>query len=341
MARARMDAVLKRLQIDRLAGRELVQGLILALTIAAAASFLSDHYGAPAMLFALLIGMAFNFLATNSGCTAGLDFASKTVLRLGVALLGVRLTVSDMAALGWMPVLGVIGLVALTIGAGLVIAPALGRRWRFGLLTGGAVAICGASAAMAIAAVIPSDKRIERDTLFTVVAVTSLSTVAMIAYPILFKAIGATDTEIGFLIGVTIHDVAQVVGAGFSVSETAGNIATFVKLQRVALLPVVLLAIILLTRRAGGGNARLPWFVIAFVVLVGINSAGLIADPVRDITADASRWMLVTAIAALGVKTSLKAMVDVGPRHAGVVVLETLLLLLAAIGFLTVWRVLG
>ncbi|MDX1604698.1 MAG: putative sulfate exporter family transporter [Candidatus Competibacterales bacterium] len=314
------------------------RGTILALTIAAAASFLSTHYGAPAMLFALLLGIAFNFLATESSCKPGIEFSSKALLRIGVALLGVRLTLSDMAELGLTPVIGVICLVTLTVGSGLAFAPALGRRWRFGLLTGGSVAICGASAALAIAAILHTDKRSENDTIFTVVAVTTLSTIAMIGYPILFTAIGASESEIGFLIGATIHDVAQVVGAGFSVSETAGNLATYVKLQRVALLPVLLLVIIFSTPREPGQKATMPWFVIAFVVLVAINSAGLIPGPIRDFASDLSRWLLMTAIAALGVKTSLKAIAAVGPRHVGVVVAETVLLLIAAIGFVYIWR---
>jgi uncharacterized integral membrane protein (TIGR00698 family) len=327
---------LRSIVIDR--PQALSRGVILALTIAAAASFLAGHYGAPVMLFALLLGIAFNFLATETQCEPGIEFAAKTLLRIGVALLGVRLTVSDMAALGLMPVIGVVGLVTLTVGAGLAIAPLLGRRWRFGLLTGGAVAICGASAALAIAAVLYADKHSESDTIFTVVAVTTLSTLAMIGYPILFTAIGASELEMGFLIGATIHDVAQVVGAGFSVSETTGNFATYVKLQRVALLPVLLLLIILFIPREPGQNITMPWFVIAFMVLVAINSAGLIPAPIRDFASDVSRWLLVTAIAALGVKTSLKSMVTVGPRHIGVVVAETLLLLIAAIGFVYLWR---
>ena len=97
----------------------------------------------------------------------------------------------------------------------------------------------------------------ERNTLFTVVAVTTLSTVAMIAYPILFAWLGLDDRQSGFLIGATIHDVAQVVGAGYSVSEEAGEIATIVKLLRVALLPVLLLIVIgVLSSPRGRARAR-------------------------------------------------------------------------------------
>lgn len=315
------------------------RGLGLALAIAAAATFLSAHYAAPAMLFALLIGMAFNFLAAGERWTPGLEVASRTLLRIGVALLGLRLTLSDVAKIGPGPSLVVAALAALVMLFGLALASVLGRGWRFGVLTGGAVAICGASAAMALAAVLPRDARLERDVLFTVVAVTSLSTLAMIGYPLLFAAIGASEAETGFLIGATIHDVAQVVGAGYSVSEAAGDMAIYVKLQRVALLPLVLIVVMLATRR--GGRARIPGFVLGFAALVVANSLGLVPERVAGFGATASAWMLVTAIAALGVKTSLREMAALGPRHLGVVVAETLALLGLALAVLMLWRPLG
>ena len=315
--------------------RPLVPGLTLAATVAAAASFLGEHYGAPVMLFALLIGMAFNFLAADSACAPGIAFASKTVLRAGVALLGLRLTFGDLAGLGWQSVAAVVGLIALTIGTGFVGAKIFGRQWRFALLTGGSVAICGASAALALSAVIPPNDKLERNTLFTVVAVTAMSTIAMVLYPVLFNLLAFDDRTAGFLIGATIHDVAQVVGAGYSVSEPAGDTATVVKLLRVAMLPVVLTIVILCLRYAdatpGGKRPGLPWFVVAFAALAAVNSTGMVPQPVLDGASTLSRAMLVTAIAALGVKTSLKAMAEVGGGHLGVVVLETLVLLGAAL----------
>lgn len=313
------------------------RGVALALTVAASAMFLSEKYGAPAMLFALLIGMAFNFLAREGTCLPGIEFASKTLLRIGVALLGLRLGFSDIAALGIKPVVAVVALVVLTIAAGIAVAPLLGRRWRFGLLTAGSVAICGASAALAIAAVLPKHADLERDTLFTVVAVTTLSTIAMVAYPILFEALGLSDVEIGFLIGSTIHDVAQVVGAGYSVSDTAGDVATYVKLQRVALLPVVLLATAFLGRSGDRAGIRLPWFLVGFIGLVLLNNSGLVGDGLRNAVSDISRWLLLTAISALGVKTSLSMMAEVGPRHAAVIVFETLLLLGVSVLVVLTW----
>lgn len=321
----------------------LLPGLMVALTIAAAATFLSEHYGAPVMLFALLIGMAFNFLAIEGPCVPGIAFAARNVLRAGVVLLGARITFTQISALGTEAMLSVAGLIALTIATGFVAARLFGRQWRFALLTGGSVAICGASAALAIAAVIPHNDKTERNTLFTVVAVTTLSTIAMVIYPVLFRSLGLTELQAGFLIGATVHDVAQVVGAGYSISDAAGEVATIVKLLRVALLPVVLILIIAALRfapssaeREGKPRPGIPAFVIGFAVLVAINSFGLIPEQVALSISEVSRWMLVTAIAALGAKTSLKAMAAVGGGHIGIVVLETLVLLAAALA-LVLW----
>lgn len=311
--------------------REGYRGLALALTVALCAGFLSEHYGAPVMLFALLIGMAFNFLADHPQCAGGVTFASKMLLRMGVALLGFRLSLGDVAEQGWLPVVVIIALVALTMGGGAFLAPLFKRKVALGFLTGGATAICGASAALAISAVMPKREGLERDTLFTVVAVTTLSTIAMVLYPALFTFLGFDDAQAGFLIGATIHDVAQVVGAGFSISDEAGNVATLTKLQRVLLLPVVILVIMFVTQRSDGERVGLPLFVIAFVAFILVNSTGMLPAAFVTLMVELSRWMLITAIAALGIKTSLGAMLSLGGQHIALVVGQTLLLLIAAI----------
>jgi uncharacterized integral membrane protein (TIGR00698 family) len=317
--------------------KPLLPGLMLSATIAAAASFLGAHYGAPVMLFALLLGMAFNFMHESGPCRAGVDFAAKFVLRLGVGLLGIRIALEDLAQIGLSGAALLVGLIAATVATGFIAAPLFKRQWRFALLTGGSVAICGASAALAIAAVIPHNDKTERNTLFTVMVVTALSTVAMVIYPMLFSALGFTEVEQGFLIGATIHDVAQVVGAGFTVSDSAGETATITKLFRVAMLPVVLIVIGLVLRASGAGQgegrvALLPWFMVLFLVLVGFGSIMELPTLLVDQVNTLSRICLVTAIAALGVKTSLKALSAVGPGHMAIVVIETLVLLALALG---------
>lgn len=304
-------------------GVALLPGFLIAATVALAATFLSGHYGGPVMLFALLLGMALNFLASDPKCRPGIDFTARTVLRLGVALLGVRITIDAAASLGPVPILLAVVGVIVTIGAGLALAKALGFSARFGVLTGGAVGICGASAALAIASVLPKGK--EGDTIFTVIAVTSLSTIAMIAYPIVLQSSGWDDVQAGLFLGATIHDVAQVVGAGYSISTEAGDAATLTKLLRVSMLvPVVLVLSVIVARgQEGGAKARLPTFLVGFVALVIINSLGLIPAPVQTVVSDLSRWALVAAIAALGVKTMLGDVMKVGPKAMLLVVLET------------------
>ena len=282
------------------------------------------------MLMALLFGMALGFLGQEGRAAAGVAFAARTVLRLGVALLGARISVEIVLALGWRTVALVLGGVAATIGFGLLAARPLGQARRFAVLTAGAVAICGASAAMAIAAVLPRDARSERDLLFTVLGVTVLSTAAMIAYPVAIGLAGWDDRLAGAFLGATIHDVAQVVGAGFSVSEEAGETATLVKLIRVTALAPVVVMLALLWRGAGPADEKrpplVPGFVVGFLLLATLNSVGLIPEAARDAASTASRWALVTAIAAVGMKTQLREVLRVGPAAIGLVVAETLFL---------------
>lgn len=117
--------------------RELTPGFTVSLVAAAAASFLSEHYGAPVMLFALLLGMGLNFLAVEGKCKAGIEFTAKTVMRVGIALLGMRITLGQITALGWQPVALVIILIIVTISVSIFVAKWIGFQKLFGMLTGG------------------------------------------------------------------------------------------------------------------------------------------------------------------------------------------------------------
>jgi len=306
-------------------------GFLVSLVVAVTAQFLSEHYGAPAMLMALLLGIAFHFLAEEGRCVEGIEFTAKHVLRFGVALLGARISVELLIGLG-PALIGLIVLsVILTILFGLLGARLLGRGWRLALLTGGSVAICGASAAMAIAAVLPKNEHSERNLIFTVLSVTVLSTVAMVAYPLVTQLLTLDHLATGVFLGGTIHDVAQVVGAGFSVSEQTGETATLVKLIRVTMLAPVVLTFALLIRASGQAGAEkgkrpplIPGFVLAFLALAAVNSLGVIPDVVADVLGDLSRWALLTAIAAVGMKTALRRILDVGGQAIALIIAETL-----------------
>jgi uncharacterized integral membrane protein (TIGR00698 family) len=302
-------------------------GIAIALTIGFAASFLGEHYAAPAMLFALLLGMALNFLYQDKRSAIGINFSSRGILRFGVALLGFRIAFDDLLSIGW-PVFGmIVAGVFSTILLGVLMARLLGFRPRFGMLTGGAVGICGASAALALSAVLPRDEKNERATVFVVVGVTSLSTLAMIIYPLITAQLGLDDTAAGIFFGATIHDVAQVVGAGYSVSDTAGDMATLTKLLRVALLlPVVLMFVVIFSASREVGEKRpplLPGFLVAFVLFAAVNSLVELPPAFTEAMSSLSRICLVASIAAIGLKSDLASMLRIGFRPVLLMVMET------------------
>jgi len=309
----------------------LVPGFLASGVVAAAASFLSEHYHAPVMLFALLLGMAMNFLSSDGACKPGIEFTSREILRVGVALLGMRITFSQIAAMGWHPVLLVVTSVVVTISVSMLVARLMGFQSLFGLLTGGATAICGASAAMALAAALPSHPGKEKATLFTVIGISALSTLAMIVYPMVVNALHLDPVQSGVFLGGTIHDVAQVVGAGYGMSQVTGDTATVVKLMRVAMLLPVIVVAAMITRARGAAEAGkrppiLPWFAVGFVLLAAVNSTGWVPALVQSSANELSRWSLVIAISALGMKTQLKELATVGIKPIVLMVGETLFL---------------
>ena len=314
--------------------KSLGPGLALAAAIAAAAQCITFRFGGPVMLIAILLGVALNFLNTQDRWTPGLAFASKRVLQIGIVLLGARLTIGEVLSLGITTAAIVVVCVALTIIVGWWIGKKFGLSSDHAVLSSGAVAICGASAAMAFSSVLPQTERSERNLILTVVGVTTLSTIAMVAYPPLTHFLGFDDTRAGIFIGATIHDVAQVIGAGYIISDQAGETAAIVKLMRVAMLAPAILIVASLFRGASGSTGAatraVPLFLIGFGLVLAINSAGLISDDLRDSLSIASRWCLIIAVAGLGVRTSIKEIAILGPAPVSALIAQTFFL--AALG---------
>lgn len=313
--------------------QELMPGFVIVAVVVLAAQFVSEHYGAPAMLLALLFGLALNFVAEQPKPRAGIAFSSRSLLRIGVALLGLRIS-ADMAMS-----VGPATLVLVALGMGVTIALGLALQrfaeggWKGSYLAACSVAICGASAAMAIASVLPKDDKSEERLAFTVVGVTILSTIAMIVYPILAQQIGLSDLDAGIFLGATIHDVAQVVGAGFSISPESGETAVVVKLFRVSMLAPVMILTSLAMRRQNAGLAPtaerpplVPAFVVAFFVFAGLNTLGFVPQQVASLAGDVSRIALLAAIASVGMKTNLRNVTEVGRGSIGLLVFLTLAL---------------
>lgn len=323
---------------------ELWPGILICGMAAIAAQFLSSHYGAPAILLALLLGLALQSATEGAQrVTKGIAFSSGTLLRLGVGFLGARVSLDAIKAMGLDVVWLVISSILVVVALSFILAWLLGRRWRIAVLTGGAVSICGASAAIAIAAILPRNEHSDRNLSFTVFSVTLLSTLAMIAYPIIGQALNLTDHQMAVFLGGTIHDVAQVVGAGFSVSETVGEGSTTIKLLRVSMLAPFVMALSMVLAVTGQKSNRdkanqptiLPWFVLMFVAFVAMASLNIFPQLVLDFLWNLSSWLLLVAIVGVGLKTDLKGLLDMPPKAAVLIVLQTLLLAAFVLAWIT------
>ena len=316
-------------------------GLLVCLVIAMSTSFLSENYGGPQLLYALLLGLSLHFLYLNEAVKPGIDFCAKTILRLGVAFLGIRITFADISAIGLNTGFMVIVAVALTVCLGFVLAKFLKLSPDFGLIAGGSVGICGASAALAVASVLPKSKENEQFTLLVVVGVTVLSTIAMVTYPFALQMLDIGALSAGIFIGATIHDVAQVVAAGMLFGPEAGDVATVVKLFRVALLlPVVLVISIFFgaqktTSTLGWSSLRLiPTFLLGFVALSIVASMQILPTSLTYQIGGLSRWMLVIAIAAAGLKTNFQELAKLGWQPVLMLVVETLFIAIFGLVFI-------
>ena len=310
-------------------------GLGVAGLAALAAAWLGDHYGAPLMLMGLLIGLAFNFLNADHRLHPGLGFASKTLLRWGIVLVGLQVTIGQIASLGWVSFAVIAGMILLVMGTGTLTARWLGLGAAFGTLAGGSVAICGASAALALSAAL-GEKRVNQAQLtLTLVAVSAASALAMSVYPILARAIGLDPQAAGFLLGASIHDVAQALGAGYSLGEVEGQTAAIVKLTRVALLAPTLLLVTLVLRsdgQKGGAAPPVPWFILAFLGLTVLNSMlGLPPEVARAAKLGTSALLLL-AVVATGIRSPMHLLLEQGWRASMPVVAATLVSFLLALG---------
>ena len=315
----------------------------------AAAPYVAHAVPIPNMVIALVVGIALNPIAARPAMQPGMAFCVRTVLRWAVALLGLRVGLADIAALGAQTATLVVLSMAATVAAGFVLARVSGQAPGFGALVGVGTAVCGASATLACSTVVPNYPGKQPDIAFVVVAVNALATLAMLIYPPLCILLGFDAQTTGVMLGGTIHDVAQVVGAGYAVSVPVGNTAVIVKLFRVfLLLPVVLSVGWYFTRmglKHGEARVPVPVFGIVFLVLCALNSAVPLAPallpvyaPAKSVLVEASTWGLLLAIGALGLGTSIKTIIGLGWRHVTTVLGTTVMIFAVVTGGLLLMR---
>lgn len=318
-----------------------IPGLAICAIASAAAAWLSQNYGVPVILAGLLLGLALNFVTGDPRTHDGLDVTSRHGLRAGIVLLGVQVTAMQIATMGAVPFFGLALVMAAALIAALVAAQLTGQSKAMGVLAGGSTAICGASAALALYGAIGRERIDQAQFTLTLVVLAAASAIALTTYPVLTQILGFTDAQSGFLVGASIHDVAQAIGAGFAVSDAAGAQATVVKLTRVALLaPLVTLAALWIARAEplaeASGTARvplLPGFILAFLALVGVNSVITLPPALAAHALTASKTLLLLAVTATAMRTRTDLLLQLGWRSVMPVLAATLASLGVAIGF--------
>lgn len=296
----------------------LLPGLGLAALIALAAMAVQRASGIGAlspMVLAMLAGIALrNTRGVAPAFAPGIGFALRPVLRAGIVLLGFRLTFAQVAELGG-PGLAVI--VAVLIGTFLFTKAAgrmLGVDARLAELIAAGSAVCGASAVLGVNTV---TRARDADVAYAIACVTLFGTLSMLGFPLLASALQMSDTQLGLWAGASIHEVAQVIGAGFAKSDLAGQAGTVAKLSRVMLLAPLILSLGALARRGGAtdtGRAPMPWFVFGFIAAVAIASTGALPEAAQPTLATLASFLLTTALAAMGLETDLTQLRQKGLR---------------------------
>jgi uncharacterized integral membrane protein (TIGR00698 family) len=325
--------------------RKAAPGIALCAAIAAIA-YVADlkgwlHFGrlmVPPLIVTLAIGMALQPLSSRTALKPGIEFSGRTLLRVGVALYGARLTLGQLVDGGALPVVIALAAVSCTIVFGAVAARLFGLSRDFGFLTGCATGVCGAAAAMATSAVLPKHENSDRDLAFTVMGVNFISTVTMVIYPTLHDWLHYSLFEMGVFLGGAIHDVAQVAGAGQTLGPQVLSDAIITKLLRVAFLLPAVTGIAWWVARGGEktGDARPapPVFLFGFLALAALNSLGVVPAGVKAAITQVSSFLIILAIAALGIKTSLLALARIGMAPVMLLVVETIFIGLLVVGLI-------
>ncbi|HEX5041792.1 MAG TPA: putative sulfate exporter family transporter [Candidatus Polarisedimenticolaceae bacterium] len=297
--------------------RRILPGLLLALAVALGArvlhGFLPAAVGAAVgeVLLAVLGGIALGHAVRLPETAApGLRFAYDGVLRAGIVLLGATLSLSQVIRVGGKSLGMVLALMAVALTLAHLLSRAAGIPPRLGSLLAVGTAVCGNSAIVATAPVIGAR---DDEVSFAVATNTLLGTAAVFLYPLLGHALGLTDGAYGTWAGTAVNDTSQVLAAAFAWTDDAGRLATTVKLTRNALLGLVVLGMGLLYARNGEARqaSRRPWipaFVLGFLALALVNSAGLIGRQASELAREGSKLLVLVALAGVGLSTRISAM---------------------------------
>lgn len=326
-----------------------IPGVAMALAVAAVAKLLEmleEHAGLHfigASVIALFIGMLINaFFKPNAVTSPGIRFTSKKILKFAIILLGASLNIRTVLTVGKFSLVVMLFTLATCFGLGALIGKWMGLNWRTSSLINAGTGICGGSAIAAIAPVIDAT---DTDIAYGMSATFLFDTVMVVVFPLIGRALGLSDAAFGLWAGTAVNDTSSVVATGYAFSEAAGDFATMVKLTRtLAIIPAVLVfaAINLHLKRkaAEGGDATVkvsirsifPWFILAFLVMSGLTSLGLIPAAVAAVLKNISKFLMVAALAAIGLNTDFRSLCRSGARPMIHGFMVSLLVVLVAIG---------
>ena len=325
-----------------------VPGMALALVIAAAAQVL-EHFESKAGLhiigasvIALFIGMIINaFFKPNKITTPGIQFTSKKLLKFAIILLGASLNIATVLMVGKFSLLVMIFTLATCLGLGSIIGKLLGLNWKTSSLINAGTGICGGSAIAAISPVIDAD---DKDIAYGMSATFLFDTIMIVIFPLLGQWMGLSDAAFGLWAGTAVNDTSSVVATGYAFSEAAGDFATMVKLTRtLSIIPAVLFFAAInmrIKKKENKNNEKkkinfiklFPWFILGFLAMSGLSSLGLLPETFITVFKTISKFLMVAALAAIGLNTEFKSLFKSGakPMLHGFIV--SLLVVLVAIG---------
>ena len=308
-------------------------GIILSVGVALLACWLESllpiHLIGSAVI-AMFIGMILNhFLRNTKVFASGLKFTSKKILKFAIILLGLSLNITTILNVGKMSLIVMIFTLLTCFGGGYFIGKALGLNWKLSNLISAGTGICGGSA---IAAIAPTIDAGDNDVAYAMSATFLFDMAMIVLFPIMGQAMGMTDQAFGIWAGTAVNDTSSVVATGYAFSEGAGDFATMVKLTRtLAIIPTVIVFAFVqlrLKRKEALANSQngselkanfsiakiFPWFILGFLAMSIVASVFPIPAVVVSGTKSASKFLMVCALAAIGLNTSFSSMKKAGIR---------------------------
>ena len=322
-----------------------ILGIAICFAVAAASVLLEELIPGGllgASIIALFLGTIINSFFHPAWIKPALKFTSKKILKCAIILLGASLSVRTILSVGKMTFCVMIFTFAMCFGGGYFVRKLFGLNWKLSNLISAGTGICGGSAVAAIAPVIDAD---DKDIAFAMSSTFLFDMVMVALYPLMGKALGMSDIAYGIWSGTSVNDTASVVAAGYAFSEAAGDFATMVKLTRtIAIIPTVLVFAYIgirmkqkeLQATSGGKKVNLakivPWFIGGFLVLAICNSIGFIPAALSGMLKTISKFLMVMALAAIGLGTSITDFKKAGlaPMFYGITI-DTLVTLTALI----------